>query len=599
MNLDALYQERDLPQEALLKNTIERAQQITLDVEKELIPENFDLDDEGVWYLENAKSPDRPPVRNFIAAPLRVAAYTRDQVNENHGRILEFKDIDNHQHILAMPMDLLAGDGSKVIGMLLNKGLQIDPVRKSKDRLLEYITRCQPLQRARCVLQTGWHEGLYVLPDETIGKIVKEKIIFQGSGIHHCFSAPKGTLEDWKNHISVKARDNSRLILGISAAFAGPMLKIFNHENIGIHFRGNSSLGKSTAGFVANSVWAKKEAIHSLRATSNGLEGIAVQFNDGFLCLDELGQLSPHVAGEVFYMIGNGQGKSRANKEGLLKPPMRWSLVFISNGELSLEQLLLEANKRLKAGQEVRLIDVPADAGKYGLFEELHGLEDGSAMSDYFRDACNQYYGTAGRAFLRHLVQDEGEAKQLMMTIIEGIRGRYLPKEASGQVIRVFNHFALIAATGELASSFGVTGWEVGEAEKGVMKCFLDWLELRGDGGAYEEKEALSAAKSFFQLHGETRFSDWYADPINESRTFKRVGFKKRTQDESVEFFMYRKSFRDEVCAGLDFRLVERVCIKHNLLLPASDGAPTRSERLPGSSSTTRCYRFKSEVLSE
>lgn len=48
---------------------------------------------------------------------------------------------------------------------------------------------------------------------------------------------------------------------------------------------------------------------------------------------------------------------------------------------------------------------------------------------------------------------------------------------------RVFNHFALIAVAGELATLYGITRWESGEAQLGVMKCFRDWLTARGGTG--------------------------------------------------------------------------------------------------------------------
>lgn len=113
--------------------------------------------------------------------------------------------------------------------------------------------------------------------------------------------------------------------------------------------------------------------IRTYRATANGLEGTAALHNDRILCLDELSQCVPQEAGQVIYMLDNGMSKGRANQQGLAKKQVTWRLVFLSNGEEGLAQLLREIGKRVKAGQEVRLIEIPADTNIHGLFENLHG----------------------------------------------------------------------------------------------------------------------------------------------------------------------------------------------------------------------------------
>ncbi len=213
---------------------------------------------------------DEAPTREWICSPLWVKAYTRDHRNENHGRVLEFQDIDNHMHRWTMPMDLLAYEGAKIIGTLLNMGLIITPKKYGKERLLEYISRATPPRRARCVSQCGWFNYTFVLPSCVIGYIQGEKIVYQHASTLEMKNSESGSLADWREQVAKKAIGNSRLILSISAAFAGPLLHLLNHENIGIHYRGNSSLGKSTAEYVGNSVWAPPANIHTFRATANG-----------------------------------------------------------------------------------------------------------------------------------------------------------------------------------------------------------------------------------------------------------------------------------------------------------------------------------------
>jgi putative DNA primase/helicase len=63
-----------------------------------------------------------------------------------------------------------------------------------------------------------------------------------------------------------------------------------------------------------------------LEATANGLEAVAATHSDALLCLDEIAQLSGKEAGEVAYMLANGQGKSRSSRDATLRKPAQWRL---------------------------------------------------------------------------------------------------------------------------------------------------------------------------------------------------------------------------------------------------------------------------------
>lgn len=590
-NLAHSHQEKDL-----IKNTMNRVAEINQLIDRENLPLSYEIDEQGLWYLQEKK--DAAPSKEWICTPLWITGYTRDHRNENHGRVLEFKDIDDQKHTWIMPMELLAGENSRILAALLNMGLRISPKRAAKERLLEYISQCNPIRRARCVSQSGWFKGAFVLSSETIGYIQRERIIYQSSSFVEAIGSTKGSLDDWREKIAKRAAGNSRLILALSAGFAGPLLEPMNHENIGLHFKGNSSLGKSTALQVSNSIWDSPSTIRTYRATANGLEGIAAQHNDRILGLDELSQCPPQEAGQVIYMLGNGMGKARASQYGLPKKQATWRLIFISNGEESLSQLLGTIGKKVKAGQEVRLIEIPADTGMHGLFESLHEFEGGGDFSTYLKDTCAQYYGTASRAFLAQLVEKIEEAVDFVKIVVERLKQRYLPKNSSSQVIRVFGHLSLIAGAGELATHFGITGWEQGIASEGVMKSFSDWLKARGGIGMQEEQSALDQVMSIFEQHGESRFSPWERDADDRTKTANRMGYRKDSS-EGVEFFVFTRTFRDEVCKGLDHQYVAKLCLKHGILVPDKEGNPTSPVRFPGCKKTKRCYQFRMETLSE
>jgi len=241
-------------------------------------------------------------------------------------------------------------------------------------------------------------------------------------------------------------------------------------------------------------------------------------------------------------MLGNGMGKGRASQHGFAKKQATWRLIFLSNGEIGLSQLLNEAGKKVKAGQEVRFIEIPADTEEHGLFETLHGFEGGADFSKYLKEACSQYYGTSARAFLASLVENIEKLPEFVKKVIQNLELKHLPKSSSSQVIRVFGHLSLIAAAGELASYYGITGWGSEIASEGVMKCFSDWLKARGGTGMHEEQAAIDQVVSIFQQHGESRFSPWQREQDDKSRTINRMGYRKESENGLEFLFLLRLS---------------------------------------------------------
>jgi len=174
-------------------------------------------------------------------------------------------------------------------------------------------------------------------------------------------------------------------------------------DGFGLHLYGASSTGKTAALYPALSVWGEPNQLrHSWRATANGLEGTALAHNDALLALDEMGEVDPKEAGDVAYMLANGQGKTRAGKYGEMRLPARWRLVFLSTGEVTLESHLASIGKRVKAGQQARVIDLSADAGaQMGVFNQSHGMS-AADLADHLKQQSRKHYGSLSLDWLRY-----------------------------------------------------------------------------------------------------------------------------------------------------------------------------------------------------
>jgi len=493
--------------------------------------------------------------QTWICSPLVVSALVRDANGDAWGRLLEFRDPDGRPHRWACPMELLAGEGTEFRRILMAQGLQIAPAAKSKNLLAVYVQSARVDARATATGKTGWHGRCFVMADETIGEN-SESVLLQTVGEPPRMTQA-GSLESWQHEIAAFCVGNAWLAFAVSTGLAPPLLAITGDESGGVNFVGSSSTGKTTALRVASSVWGGDEQLNRWRATLNGLEGTAQQHNDRLLPLDEVGQVDARDAGPIAYMLANGTGKHRARRDGLPKPAATWRLLFLSAGEVGLADHMREAGKRVRAGQEIRLADIPADAGAgFGIFQDLHGFGSGAELADRLNEAVRQHHGTAARAFIRKLTQHQPEE---IKAGIDSLRREFLaeclPAGADGQSRRVGGRFGLIAAAGELATTFGITGWEPGTASDAAAQCFRAWLDRRGGADSREEVEALATIKHFIEAHGEARFTDLDAESARV--TINRAGFR-RTVKGKDQYLFLPEVFEREVCAGLDHRQVLR-----------------------------------------
>lgn len=517
----------------------------------------------------------------WICSPLRVEAMTRDAQNGEWGRLLVFSDRDGKEHRWACPQSLHGGNGDELRRVLLAEGVTITTNPGRRALVGEYIQRANPTPRARCVTRTGWHGDVFTLPRETIGDSDAEPVLFQAANLQGVTLGQVGTLAGWIEHVALPCAGNSRMVLAVSAGFAGPCVGLVSTEGGGVHLRGASSVGKSTALHVAASLYGEPEKyLRTWRATDNGLEGVAAMHSDLLLCLDEIGQLDPKHAGQIAYLLANGQGKSRSNRDGSPRGIATWRVLFLSAGEVGLSELVTQSGGKVRAGQEVRVIDLPADADAgFGLFDAVPpGMAPG-AFADAFKAGAATHAGHALPAFLRALVADPAKARETLRSLRDNIAGKLVTGDASGQVRRVADRFALIAAAGELATAYKLTGWGTGEAEQAATACFRAWLASRGTAGNAETGAMVAQVRAFLEAHGESRFTRWDATD-DAPRTINRAGYRKQG-DAGPLYYVEREAFRREVCAGFDAVEVARVLADRGALAVGGDGRHTQKPRLP------------------
>ena len=157
-----------------------------------------------------------------------------------------------------------------------------------------------------------------------------------------------------------------------------------------------------------------------------------------------------------------------------------------------------------------------------------------------------------------------------------------LPKDADGQVSRVAGRFALVAAGGELATSFGITGWPSGTAFKATSACFNDWLRNRGTVGKAEIQKAENAIRAFLLAHGASRFQSMSADiVIAEKTVVNRAGWFSDTNGER-QYHFSREAWQEAIkSTGCDWKFLAQHLSKNGHVILDKD-RNDRQIRIPG-----------------
>lgn len=557
----------------------------------------FHLLDSGLYYIEQTKDDE---YRRYISSPIRVLAQTRDTTNNAWGRLLEWYDADGVKHTQALSMELFQSDGVELRKALAYQGVIIAPDGKARNLLQSYLMSYPTHTRALCVDRVGWHDHVFVLPNEQIGQHEQDDlIVYQTTqGIDSNYQS-KGSLEQWQSHISMPLATHSKLVVALSSAFAGQLLTPLEQQTgAGVHFKGQSSKGKTTALYVGCSVWGKpSQYCKTWKSTGNALEHTAYIHNDGFLALDEIGEVAnPKELGNIAYMLANGKGKARLTKEIKAKPSYTWKVIFLSTGEKSLKEIMQENGQKTKLGQEIRLIDIDIDQSEYGLFDQIDFAEDGAKQSRVLVERSNQFYGAAGMAWLKYLTQDKDTVMQQAKQLLEQYHRELVAEHNQGHIVRVANAFALIAVAGELATQAGITGWQTGTAFNAVKEVFNAWVNDFEYVGDYQTKEYILHVKAFFEANESSRFESITPDPDQIEKIINRVGYWKIENGEKL-FLVLPEQFKNEVCKGHDNRKVAKALLLEQLL-EHDTGKTSKTVRIPSKKNAVKVYAVKEAIFS-
>jgi uncharacterized protein (DUF927 family) len=314
------------------------------------------------------------------------------------------------------------------------------------------------------------------------------------------------------------------------------------------------------------------------------LESIAAAHNDNFLVLDEQGQALPSEVGEIAYMLFNGTGKIRSTRNLDTRARWHWTILVISTAEITLADKMREAGKTSKAGQEVRLVDVPANPeGLDQVFESWKGFASSKDLADHVKRAATRCYGTPIRAFIKTL---DGFPDELVVQLrhwVDEWTAKHVPRDADSQVKRVADRFAIVAAAGHLATLHGILPWEEDTADWAAATCFKAWLTHRGGIGTGEHQKGIQAVLEFIDLHGKSRFAE---KDVTGEKVINMAGFRTTSadggdgdDDDGVHNYFFTPKGWKDACDGLNPTEVAKAMANAGILEASTKGGVFKAQK--------------------
>lgn len=552
-----------------------------------IVSKNFKRDNGILYYLvkKNEKIENIYVCKNFT-----IIGKVRDIESASWGLFIKWIDDDGKEHFDVVYRKELADNKYEWWRRLVDKGLVCDVTKNGKQYLLQYLNETEVDDRFVLVHKTGWIDNSYVMPGRVVNNDVDKQYLLVPSYKNEHFLEVRGELEKWKR-LANYCYNNSRLITAMCAGFAAPLLSLANINNAGIHFFGSSSIGKSTAQIVANSIYRSSKGILTWRATDNGLENIASMRSDSLLVLDEISQVSEKVISQTVYMLGNGSGKIRSTKDSKLAEVKTWNIFVLSSGEYAISSMIEKAGGKINAGQEVRLIDIPAEADSdLGIFENIHNYDSPRNFADNLKSLADSNYGYAGEIYLEYVCKNYERIKEEIHKYIDQYVSSYHEINDSSQLQRIAKVFAILNYAGIIAIEANLLSMSKEKMAEGVNKCFQAFLSNRDNLSNSEDCSIVNYVCSAIEKNSLSKFKS--LDELNDTRAiYDLMGYFAINNEGQREYYFTRNQFKD-FAKGFNFNSFKDVLKSEGILITTESGDESHKRSLPGVSGRTRVFKI-------
>ena len=255
----------------------------------------------------------------IVGGWIRVVARTRRNTRkQGFGALIQWRNMDSVLLQDIVFNRVLHGDQSRQVrDALIDSGYWLEPYPQSWPRLQRYLL--QEIVKAPagiCVDTTGWHDGVYVTQDWSVG--TNSEPYYYAGQLNDSMLKCAGTLAQWQSQVGALCTGNPLMVFVVGVALSAPLLHPAAVENGIFHLVGPSSSGKTSLLELAASVYSDRSFVRSWISTANGLAAVAAEQHDMLLALDEIGLARPEDVDIAVYHIVAGTSKLRATESGAL-----------------------------------------------------------------------------------------------------------------------------------------------------------------------------------------------------------------------------------------------------------------------------------------
>ena len=457
--------------------------------------------------------------------------------------------------------------------------------------LADWLQRSGSRDLWRVAHATGWQCGAYIMPDGEIIGMPENPVLFSGRSSAAAGYTSSGTAESWREYVAHLSFGNYSMMTGIGAALAAPIIGLVGADGFGIHFYEQSSAGKTTTANVASSLYGNPDLLRlTWYGTALGLANEAAAHNDGLMPLDEVGQgADPVSVSQSAYALFNGVGKLQGAKEGGNRDLKRWRTVAISTGEMDLETFIALTGRKTKAGQLVRLLNIPLSKAV-----RFHEYSNGKQHADALKDAYQNHYGAAGREWVKWLTNHQQQAIDAVRAA--EMRWRSLiPADYGEQVHRVAARFAILEAA--LLLGAVVTGWDAQTCRDAIQHSYNAWLREFGTGNK-EHQQIIEQAEAFLNAYGLSRFAPLPYDPTSLPIR-DLAGYRDRGKHDEAPmiFYTFPSAFEGEIAKGFNAKQFAEILRSAGMLTPPNSGRgyQRKSPRIDGRQINVYVLQYRPE----
>lgn len=378
--------------------------------------------------------------------------------------------------------------------------------QECRDFIMGAVERDSP-RLIRRVAQAGWLDstyGVFATQSKIIGHASKNleppKRALRSDA--HGATKISGSATSWKESVGLQALTSSSWVFSISAAFAGPLLRMLAEDSFSVCFSAPSRTGKSVITSVGSSVIGVGAArdMMTWNVSEAGLEQRLPLFNDYTVGIDDFETMKGSDTAKyerirgITYGIAAGTEKVRHSAAKL--SCNQWRVILITSMERTITELSRSTHKARQTGEAVRMIDVPLlSRGKSHIFDLAESMGehiDASWREKRFESmarACAANHGAVFEDYLEKLCDGSVDVRKLAAKHRDRFAKRVTSLHEEAIARNVARKFGVVYAAGRLAIKFKLVPWKREDLFSAIESVFHDAKTLLPD----RERELVTA----------------------------------------------------------------------------------------------------------